>query len=97
MKGMRLNLKNPLISVIVPIYNVEKFLPYCLDSIISQTYSNLEIILINDGSPDNSKSICESYQYKDKRIKLIDQRNQGVSSARNTGISNATRRIYWLY
>lgn len=83
-------MKNPLISVIVPIYNVEKFLPYSIESILNQTYSNLEIILVNDGSTDKSKYICEMYQSKDKRIKLINQKNQGVSVARNTGISNAT-------
>lgn len=83
-------MKNPLISVIVPIYNVEKFLPYSMESILNQTYSNLEIILVNDGSTDKSKSICEMYQSKDKRIKLINQKNQGVSVVRNIGIANAT-------
>lgn len=83
-------MKEPLISVIVPIYNVEKFLPYSIESILNQTYSNLEIILVNDGSIDKSKYICEMYQSKDKRIKLINQKNQGVSAARNIGINNAT-------
>lgn len=75
-----------MISVVVPIYNVEKYLPRCLNSIIHQTYKNIEIILINDGSTDNSLSICEEYAKIDKRIKIITQKNGGLSSARNTGI-----------
>ena len=79
---------HPLISVIVPVYNVEKYLSYCLDSIIQQSYDNLEIILINDGSTDGSKSICEEYVEKDQRIRLINQKNKGLSGARNTGLDN---------
>lgn len=79
---------HPLISIIVPVYNVEKYLSYCLDSIIQQTYDNLEIILINDGSTDGSKSICEEYLKKDQRISLINQKNKGLSGARNTGLDN---------
>lgn len=82
-------MKELLISVIVPVYNVEKFLPYCMNSIINQTYQNLEIILINDGSTDNSKHICEKYATKDSRIKLINQENQGLSMARNAGLKQA--------
>lgn len=63
-----------LLSVIVPVYKVEKYLQRCLDSIINQTYKNLEIILIDDGSPDNSGKICEEYAQKDKRIKVIHQK-----------------------
>ncbi len=81
---------NPLISVVVPIYNAEKYLPNCLDSIINQTYQNLEIILVDDGSTDNSCQIAKSYAKKDSRIKLIHQKNQGLSSARNTGIAKST-------
>ena len=77
-------------SIIVPIYNVEKYLPKCLDSLINQTYSNIEIICVNDGSTDNSLQILEEYANKDKRIKIINQENQGVSVARNNGIDNAT-------
>lgn len=79
---------HPLISVIVPVYNVEEYLPYCLDSIIQQTYDNLEIILINDGSTDGSKLICKKYVEKDQRIRLINQKNKGLSGARNTGLDN---------
>lgn len=78
-----------LISVIIPVYNVENFLKYSLESIINQTYKNLEIIIVNDGSTDESKSICEKYEEKDKRIKLINQTNQGLSAARNAGLSIA--------
>lgn len=76
-----------LVSVIIPIYNVEKYLPKCLDSVINQTYKNLEIILVDDGSPDNSGKICDEYAKKDKRIKVIHKNNGGVSSARNVGLS----------
>jgi glycosyltransferase involved in cell wall biosynthesis len=81
---------NNLISVIVPFYNVEKYFERCINSIVNQTYTNLEIILVNDGSSDNSKSICESFLKKDSRIILINQKNGGSSIARNTGLDNAT-------
>lgn len=74
------------VSVIIPIYNVEDYLPKCLDSIINQTYKNLEIILINDGSPDNCGVICDEYAKCDDRIIVVHQENQGVSVARNTGL-----------
>ena len=78
-----------LISVIIPIYNAGKYLRPCLDSVIGQTYSNLQIILINDGSKDNSLEICREYAQKDARIHIIDQPNAGVSAARNRGIAEA--------
>lgn len=77
------------ISVIVPIYNVEKYLRDCIESIICQTYTNLEIILVNDGSTDNCENICNEYVKKDSRIKLINKGNGGLSSARNAGIDVA--------
>lgn len=79
----------PLISVIVPIYNVEQYLEKCIESIIHQSYRHLEIILVNDGSPDNSASICEKYQKLDSRIILIHKPNGGLSSARNAGLKIA--------
>lgn len=79
-----------LISIIVPIYNAEKYLKKCLDSLIIQSYENIEIILIDDGSTDSSAEICHVYLKKDKRIKYIFQNNAGVSKARNVGISYAT-------
>lgn len=75
-----------LVSVIIPVYNVERCLKKCLDSVINQTYSNLDIILIDDGSNDNSGIICDDYARLDKRIKVIHNNNAGVSNARNTGI-----------
>lgn len=78
------------ISVIVPVYRVEAYLPRCLDSILSQSYSNLEIILVDDGSPDRSGEICDEYARRDKRIRVIHQANQGVSAARNAGLVAAT-------
>ena len=80
---------NNLISVIVPIYNSEKYLPKCIESILSQTYKNLELILINDGSTDNSLNICNYYKSLDNRIIVIDKPNEGVSATRNLGIKIA--------
>ncbi len=82
-------MKECLITIIVPIYNAEKYLSKCLNSIINQTYKNLEIILVNDGSTDNSGNICQKYSEKDKRIKIIQKNNEGVSKARNDAIEIA--------
>jgi glycosyltransferase involved in cell wall biosynthesis len=82
-------MKDPLISIVVPIYNVEKYLPKCIESILNQTYTNFELILVNDGSPDNSRQICEEYARRDDRIRVINKENGGLSSARNTGIHKA--------
>lgn len=78
-----------LISVIIPVFNVEKYINKCLDSIIMQTYRNLEIILIDDGSPDNCGKICDTYEKNDCRFKVIHIENSGVSAARNIGIENS--------
>lgn len=78
------------ISVVVPIYNVEAFLPRCIDSILNQTYKNLEVILVDDESPDRCGEICEEYRKKDNRIIVIHQKNKGLSGARNAGIDIAT-------
>ena len=78
------------VSIVVPVYNAGKYLKRCLDSLVNQTYSNLEIIIVNDGSTDNSKYICETYQQEDERILLLEQKNQGVSSARNFGLKHVT-------
>lgn len=80
---------NSLVTIVVPIYNVEKYLRKCLNSIVNQTYKNIEIICIDDGSPDNSIDILNEFAQKDERIKIIRQENQGLSGARNTGINNA--------
>lgn len=83
------NQKNPLISVIVPIYNVEKYLRKCIESILLQHYKNLEVILVDDGSPDNCGAICDEYAKKDSRVRVIHKENGGLSSARNAGIDAA--------
>ena len=79
-------LMNTLVSVIIPVYKVEMELPECLDSIINQTYKNLEIIIVNDGSPDNCGQICDEYAKRDSRIKVIHKENEGQSKARNTAV-----------
>ena len=78
-----------LISIIVPIYKVEKYLCECIDSVLAQTYENFELILVDDGSPDNCGKICDEYAKKDSRIKVFHKENGGVSSARNVGLDNA--------
>lgn len=78
-----------LISIIVPVYNVEEYLSKCLDSIIHQSYKNIEVLLINDGSTDNSLKICEEYKKYDNRITIFSQMNFGLASARNLGLDNA--------
>ena len=83
-------MNNFLVSIIIPIYNVEKYLNRCVDSIINQTYSNLEIILVNDESPDKSSVICEDYKLKDLRVKVIHKKNGGLSDARNAGLEIAS-------
>jgi glycosyltransferase involved in cell wall biosynthesis len=83
-------IKNHKISVIVPVFNTEKFLSKCLDSILNQSYKNLEIIIVNDGSTDKSKDICLKYAETDNRVIFIDKDNSGIGSARNTGIEVAT-------
>ena len=78
-----------LISIVIPIYNVDKYLKKCIESVLNQTYSNLEIILVDDGSPDNCPQICDEYRKKDSRIKVIHKENGGLSDARNVGIDHA--------
>ena len=81
---------NPLISVIVPVYKVEKYLDRCLESIVNQTYTNLEIILVDDGSPDNCPAMCDAWADKDSRIRVFHIENHGVANARNFALSKAT-------
>ena len=83
-------MKEYKVSIIVPIYKVEKYLEKCIDSILNQTYKNLEIILVDDGSPDKCPKICDDYAKKDERIKVIHKKNGGLSDARNFGINIAT-------
>ena len=80
----------PLISVIVPVYQVEQYLDRCVSSILEQTYDHLEVILIDDGSPDSCPRLCDEWAEKDPRVRVIHQENGGVSSARNAGLDAAT-------
>lgn len=80
---------NPKISVIVPVYNTEKYLRRCIDSILAQTFTDFELLLINDGSRDSSGAICDEYAAKDSRVRVFHKENGGVSSARNVGLDNA--------
>lgn len=80
---------NPLISVIIPVYNIEPYLEKCIDSVLNQTYTNLEIILVDDGSTDGSSQVCDKYMTRDKRIKVIHKKNGGLVSARKAGVKVA--------
>ena len=83
-------MEEPLISVIVPVYKVEPYLDKCISSIVNQTYTNLEIILVDDGSPDNCPAMCDAWAEKDSRIRVLHQRNQGGGAARNAGLDLAS-------
>jgi glycosyltransferase involved in cell wall biosynthesis len=85
----------PLVSIVVPVYNVEKYLSKCLTSLINQTYTNIEIIIVNDGSTDNGPQIIRDFEEKDARIKVIHKPNEGLASARNTGVALATGEYIW--
>ena len=82
--------EQPLISIVVPVYRVEELLPRCIESLLMQTYRNIEIVLIDDGSPDRCGEICDQYAQKDPRIRVIHQQNRGVAGARNAGLDAAT-------
>lgn len=88
-KQKQQKIDRPLISIIVPVYNVEQYLPACIRSILRQTYQDFELILVDDGSPDSSGAICDEFAYRDSRIRVIHQKNGGVSRARNAGIEVA--------
>ncbi len=85
----------PQISIIIPVYNVEKYLHRCVDSILAQTFTDFELILVDDGSPDNCGAICDCYMKQDSRVKVIHQKNQGQAAARNHGIAYASGR--WIH
>ncbi len=85
---------NPIISVIVPVYNVEQYLCRCVDSLLAQSYQNIEVILVDDGSPDGCPAICDEYAQKDNRVKVIHKKNGGLSSARNAGLDSAPKGNY---
>lgn len=83
-------MNQPLVSVVIPIYNVEKYLDRCITSVVDQTYGNLEIILVDDGSPDNCPAICDDWAKRDKRIKTVHKKNEGAGRARNAGLDTAS-------
>ena len=89
-------ISTPFFSIIIPVYNVEHYLSQCIDSILFQNFTDFEIILVNDGSTDSSKKLCEAYVNKDKRVKLFNQKNGGLSSARNTGLKHAIGSYLWF-
>lgn len=81
--------EKPLLSIIVPVYDVERYLPKCIDSILAQTFTDFELILVEDGSPDNCPALCDAAAAKDARIRVIHQKNGGLSAARNAGLDAA--------
>ena len=89
-------MSNFLISVIIPIYNTEKYLEECIKSVVNQSYENLDIILVNDGSTDNSKEICDKWAEKDSRIRLINQNNMGAAMAKNVGLNNIKGDLFMI-
>ncbi|MDR2834406.1 MAG: glycosyltransferase, partial [Streptococcaceae bacterium] len=82
-------MNTPKISIIVPVYNVEKYLPQCMDSLLNQTLTNIEIILVDDGSPDNCPAMCDEYAKQDNRVKVVHKENGGLGYARNSGLEIA--------
>lgn len=91
-----MNVNSPKVSIIVPVYNVEKYLHRCVDSILLQTFTDFELLLIDDGSTDKSVDICDKYALKDSRIRVFHKKNGGVSSARNLGIKKSSG-VYILF
>ena len=92
-----MKIENELVSVIIPIYNVDKYLAACIESVQKQTYQNLEMILIDDGSTDGSGKICDEYEKTDNRITVIHQENHGISQVRNRGVKEARGTyIFWI-
>ncbi len=87
----------PLVSVVIPVYNVEKYLNRCVESVVSQTYNNMEIILVDDGSTDSCPVICDAWADKDRRIKVVHKQNAGLGMARNTGINNANGKYIFFF
>lgn len=89
-------MNNELISIIIPVYSAEKYLRQCLDSIINQTYTNFEVLLVNDGSTDSSGMICQEYVENDSRFRYFEKENGGASSARNLGLERSGGRTLLL-
>ena len=90
-------MEQPLVSIVVPIYNVEKYLDRCIESIVKQTYQNIEIILVDDGSPDHCPAMCDEWAGKDARIKVVHKQNAGLGMARNTGMDHAEGKYIFFF
>ncbi len=88
---------SPTLSIIVPVYNVENYLSACIESILSQTFTDFELILVDDGSPDRSGAICDDYARRDSRIRVVHQTNQGQSEARNAGLDIMRGGVRFIY
>ena len=88
-QGPAIAQETPLVSIIVPVYQVKEYIGECVESLLAQTYTNLEILLVDDGSTDGSGAICDEYAVKDSRVRVVHQENKGLSAARNTGIARA--------
>ena len=88
-------MNRPIISVVIPVYNVEAYIERCVNSVRNQTVENIEIILIDDGSPDQSPVLCDQYAEKDRRVRVIHKKNGGLASARNRGITVANIFSFW--
>ena len=86
----------PLVSIVVPVYKVAPLLDKCVSSLVSQTYGNIEVFLVDDGSPDESPAKCDVWADKDQRVKAIHKKNEGVSVARNTGLDAARGKYVWF-
>lgn len=84
-----MSLKGPVVSVIVPVYNVQNFIGKCIESILSQTFKDFELLLVNDGATDHSKEICEKFAEIDNRVRVLNKKNGGLSDARNYGLDNS--------
>ena len=84
-----MDLNKPCVSVVVPVYNAEQFLPKCIDSVLGQSFADIELLLIDDGSTDGSSAICDAYAEKDSRVRVFHKENGGASSARNVGLEKA--------
>lgn len=89
--------KAPLISIVVPVYKVEMFLTRCIESVLHQTYTNWELILVDDGSPDRCGDMCDAYARRDARILVIHQKNKGPSAARNHGMKNCHGKYLYFW
>ena len=94
---MRRKINIECISIIIPVYNAEKYLRQCLDSIINQTYTNFEVLLVNDGSTDSSGMICQEYVENDSRFRYFEKENGGASSARNLGLERSGGGVHYFY